>query len=192
MKIISLTLILSLVLITNTNAQDQPALRLNLQGYNVIFPGVEIAYQHPIFKRTLNQSKQNKFILNLAPVFDFYHYKGNHTGIGLTGEMNLQIISKKGFISELYGGYGLLGSILSGEVYELNDQDRFESNNLKGNVYTNWKVGFGFAKRCSFKSGKILYLNFRAGIRHAKTPGAFVTPIFNLGVNFLLNQKKKE
>lgn len=186
--IISLFYFLSIV---NVKGQDSASLRVHLQGYNLVFPGVEIAYQYPILKGSFNEDKPNTLILNLAPVIDFYAYKGNHFGVGLTGELNIQQLFSKGMIFEIYGGYGILDAILSGTTYELNEVGEFETRKNKGNLYLNWKAGLGLSKIVALKSGKTICFNLRAGVRQAKTPGAFSVPNISMGANFLLSKTKE-
>jgi hypothetical protein len=187
-----LTAIFFLILSCTGKAQDKSVLRFHLQGFNLVFPGVEIAYQSPIIKYAFNEEKQNKFFVSLSPVVDFYVQKKNHTGIGLMGEVNLQYQSSRRFIYEIYGGFGMLAAILSGEVYELNSQGDFEKSKLKGNIYQSWKTGIGISKMVSTKSNKMLAYHLRVGVRHAKTPGAFIIPNVSLGVNFILNKKESK
>ncbi len=187
-----LTVIVLLLLSYNGKAQEKSALRLHLQGYNLVFPGAEIAYQFPIVKRTINEEKQNKFLVNVAPVTDFYVQKKNHTGFGLMGEGSFQYQTSKRFIYEIYGGMGMLAAILSGDVYELNSQGEFEKNNLQGNIYQSWKAGFGISKLVSPESDRLIAYHFRIGVRHAKMPGAFIVPNMSLGVNYGLNKKESK
>jgi len=191
MKALYIISILSFLFLCNLKGQDHSTLRFHVQGYNLVFPGIEIAFQQPILKSTLNVEKQNKFIINAAQVLDFYVQKRNHSGIGFMEELNLQFQDSQGFIFETYGGFGMLISILSGDVYELNDNGKFESNKLKGNVYTTWKAGLAIAKVHQLSSGRITSYQLRTGIRYAKTPGALIVPNISFGVNYSLNKTKK-
>lgn len=190
MRVYIITPLVILSFISTLSGQDSPSLRLHLQGYNVVFPGIEVAYQYPIYRHTFNEEKQNELVVNIAPVIDVYQYKGNHTGIGLMGELNLQYIFPKGYLVETYGGFGMLEAILSGKVYELNDSGEFEESRFKGNLYSNWKTGFGFGKFIHLKSGNKMLLNLKGGIRRVRTPGAWIAASTSIGVHFLFKGRR--
>lgn len=177
-----LTLCLLLVASTQVYAQKDASLRLHLQGYNFVFPAAEVAYEYPFYTKPFGESGK-KLQAIIAPTADVYFYRGNHTGIGINGDLSVKYTTSKGFEYQIFGSYGLLRTILAGKTYELNDNGEFESSSLKGNWYSQWKTGFGFGKRLA---NKPISINFRAGVREARLPGAFIVPSVGLGVNWFL------
>lgn len=191
-----LLLFCSIFLFCNAYAQETRSFRTHLQAYNYVFPGIELAYEMPVITQANKKDNQKGFQLNLAPVFDLYFYRGNHTGLSLIAEMNIKYFGKKGYTYQVFGGYGGVYEILSGEVYEMNESGAFTSSKLKGNLYSQYKFGFGFGKFVYLKSGKKAHISLRGGIREARTPGGFLVPNFSAGINWPLKpvdkSKKKE
>ena len=161
-------------------AQESPSLRFHIQGYNYVFPGFEVAYEQPLLTKNFGESNR-KVQLIAAPSVDFYQYKGNHTGISLNGELNLKYADARGIEFLLFGGYGLLESILSGDVYELDENGEFTSSKLKANLYSQWKSGIGIGKRMNDKPFGV---NLRLGVRYAALPAAVIVPNLSIGVNW--------
>ena len=175
------------------NAQESSSLRLHLQGYNLVFPGLEVAWEYPIFAKKFTNKKEKTSTLQaiIAPVAEVYFYRGNHTGIAINGDLSLKYQLNNGLEFQAYGGIGLLNAILAGEVYELGDNGEFTSSKLKGNRYVQWKTGFGFGKHLTTKNGKPISINLRAGIREARLPAGPIIPSITIGVNYFLNKKEE-
>jgi|GEM_PF-2868556 len=190
MNKIFLTILLIFLFSLSGKAQKNSSLRLHMQGYNLVFPGVEIAYQYPIINHIISEEKQNKFVAQLSPVVDFYVQKNNHTGIGLMGELSLQYQSSQRINFEIYGGFGILAGILAGEIYEQNAQGDFEKSNFKGNIYQSWKAGLGISKSVLSKKGRMLSYHLRLGARYAKTPGAITVSNVSFGIIYTLSKKE--
>lgn len=162
------------------DAQENASWRFHLQGYNFVFPGVEVAYEYPVYTKYFGESGQ-KLQAVIAPVADIYFYRGNHTGIGLNGDLSLKYTTAKGFEYQVFGGYGIVEAVLAGEVYEANGSGGFESSSFRGNLYPQWKAGVGFGKKLAEKP---LSINLRIGVREARLPAAFIVPNLSVGVNW--------
>jgi len=168
-------------------AQDQPSLRLHIQGYNVVFPGIETAIEFPILQWELGKKKHNLKIV-VAPVLDFFSYRGNYNGLGMVAELNPKITLESGWSYEIYGGIGLVNAFLSGTTYELQSDGSFSEQKAKSNQYLNLKAGFGVGKNISI-SNKQYVLSLRAGIREIRVPGYFLAPTTSIGVSIPLKSK---
>ncbi len=179
---------------TLLNAQENSSLRLHIQGYNFVFPGLEVAWEYPLWSKKISSKKEktSTFLVTVAPVAEVYFYRGNHTGLGINGDLSVKYRFNNGFELQAYGGMGLLNAILAGEVYELDDNGEFTSSKLKGNRYFQWKTGFGFGKHLTTKNGKALSINLRAGIREARLPAGPIIPNVTLGANYFLTKKTIE
>jgi len=182
----TILLCLFLGVLPQLDAQESASWRFHLQGYNLVFPGLEVAYEYPVYTHSFGESGQ-KLQVVLAPVADIYFYRGNHTGIGLNGDLSLKYTTSNGFEMQAFGGYGILGAVLAGEVYEPNGSGGFESSSFKGNLYPQWKAGVGFGKKLADKP---LSINFRICVREAKLPAATLTPNLSLGINWYLNNSQ--
>ncbi len=185
---------LFLMLCLTLQAQNIPSWRLHLQGYNVLHSGLELAWEYPILHKvkTNKKDKDRIYQLLLAPTFDFYHQKDNHTGLSLNGEVILKTIGSKGMEFQLYGGAGGIQTILAGEVYEMDSNGDFSSSKLKGNLHRHWKVGFGFGYNLFTTKEKPYAVSFRAGIRQLNLPASPITPSLGIGVNYYFLKNKTD
>lgn len=177
--------LLSLICYFHGNAQESASWRLDLQGYNVVFPGIQIAREFPVWtlNREVGEGKSHLMQLRVAPTAEVYFYKGNHTGFGLNGEASLTYRFANDFGVFLYGSMGALASVLAGEVFEQNPDGTFTSG-TKGNLYSQWSTGFGFGKSLMKSHNKPLCINIRAGVRQANFPATLITPNVSLSLNW--------
>ena len=182
MRLLTLFFLFSFTLL---NAQNEPSWRIHYQGYNLVFPGLEVAWEYPLLTKSFGDNGR-KLQAVVAPTTEFYYHAGNHTGFSLNGDLSLKYTTSKGFEYLLFGSVGALEAVLAGEVYELGDNGEFTSSKLKGNLYSQWKAGFGIGKSIP---NKPFVVNLRAGVRQARFPAPELTPNVSLGVNWLINQK---
>ncbi|MFK7926516.1 MAG: hypothetical protein AB8H47_31495 [Bacteroidia bacterium] len=182
----SIIFCLFIVAITSLSAQENASWRFHLQGYNFVFPGVELAYEYPFYTKTLGESGQ-KLQAVIAPVVDVYAYRGNHTGISLSGDLSLKYSTAKGFEYQIFGAYGILEAVLAGDVFEANGSGGFESSSLKGNLYPQWKAGVGFGKKLADKP---ISINLRIGVREARLPAAYIVPNASVGINWFFKAQQ--
>lgn len=187
---IKLTSFLAFVFFSGTiSSQDDSSLRLHFQGYNLIFPGIELAYQYPILNHSFGEKKPKQFIVHASPVLDFYRQIDNHSGLGLSAELNSQLLFQNQFTLEAYGGLGFQQAILAGTVYEIDETGNFVENKLKANTYLIWKAGIGIGKIIHRKNGNPMLLSLRTGVRKNSSPGRTITPNMSIGLNLYLTRK---
>ena len=182
-------LFFTILLCFQMNAQTASSWRFDLQGYNVVFPGLQVAKEFPIL--TINtheaQNKSNFLQLRVAPTAEIYFYRGNHTGISLNGELNVRYHFDNNFEMSLYGSFGALEAILVGKVFMQNPDGTFTSSSAKGNLYSQWNTGFVVGKSFQTSNDRKYTVSARAGVRQATFPAAAITPNIGLSLNWYTN-----
>ncbi|MEL6654298.1 MAG: hypothetical protein AAFQ87_26210, partial [Bacteroidota bacterium] len=144
--------------------------------------GLEVAYEYPVFTQYFGGSGKNLQVI-LSPVVDVYAYRGNHTGVSLNGDLSLRYATVNGFSYQAFGAYGVLGTVLAGEVYEASPNGGFESSRIKGDLYPQWKIGIGIGQKIA---NTPISLNLRLGVREARLPGGSPVPNTSIGINWFL------
>lgn len=182
----SITLCLLLACCLSVYAQDSPGLRLHLQGYNILTPGFELAWEYPLLSRTktTKKNKTRQYQILAAPVFETYFQKGNHTGLSVDGEVLLRLTAGKGHAFQVQSSVGLLRTFLHGTVYELDDNNNFVERKLAGNLHTQWKAGFAYGYDFSVQKEKPFSIQLRVGARRANMPASPVVPSVSLGATW--------
>ncbi len=172
----------------NLFAQKQHSFRLHLQGYNLVNPGIELAYEMPLITatKTNKKTKNRHYQIAVSPVFEFYHQRINHSGLSLGADLILRTISHKGFEIMAFGNTSLLQTILAGEIYELDDNNQFTSGRLKGNRHFQWKTGIGFGYNAMKTKQKPYAVNMRLGIRQQNMPASPIVGTISIGMNYFL------
>ena len=177
-------LFFTIMLCFQMNAQTASSWRFDLQGYNLVFPSLQVAKEFPLLSVNTHENKSNLLELRVAPTAEIYFYKGNHTGISLNGELNLRYRLNNDFEFGLYGSVGALEAILAGEVFEQNPDGTFTSSSNKGNLYSQWNTGFSIGKSLQNSNNQPFSISVRAGARRDGSPAAEITPNIGLSLNW--------
>ncbi len=168
----------------------QKSLKIHLQAVNGTFPGAELAYEFPLLRKT--QTNQKRYYqINIGPQVEYYRHSGFHSGLVIGADTKWLTQGHKGFEYFVFGGAGLLQTILIGEVYEQTENGTFEKSKYKGNRHLQLKAGLGFGFNAWQKHNKPYALNTRIGIRQQHLPGSPLVFTLSGGINYYFTKKAK-
>lgn len=180
--------------IFSSHAQNQNSLRVHIEGVNIFYPGIELGYEIPFLTNTKTTKKEKIRLKQLlvAPTLEFYNQKINHAGVSIGADIIAKHIGHNGFEFLFFANGGLLQTILSGDVYEQNEDGSFSSSKIKGNRHFQWKAGFGLGKHLMKVSDRPLSFNMRLGVRQQNLPGSWIVFTGSAGVNYYFSKKNEE
>ncbi|MFK8038918.1 MAG: hypothetical protein AB8B74_11545 [Crocinitomicaceae bacterium] len=190
---LALSIVLSLIILRQVNAQNQPSISLHYHAFNLFHSGLEIGYEGALLKREKTSKKERTRFSQIycGPSIGIYHFRGNYTGITMGIDIGAKLIIFNSLELEIFGGTHYLRAQNTSKTYKQTNNGGFEKISGAGNNYLQWRAGIRFGKNF-LSNGKPISINLKLGASQLPDlPSPTITPNIWIGLNYYFKKDEK-